>query len=87
MHTLIILAIGLALLVACVQFGFIYLGGKPGRRRAALAFLPLWLVGAGINLWVGVNDGGYPLADELPIFAVVFGIPAAIAGVIAWKSR
>jgi len=87
MHTLIILAIGLVLLVACVQFGFIYLGGKTGRRRAALAFIPLWLIGAGINLWVGVNHAGYSFADELPIFAVVFGIPAAIAGYLAWKSR
>lgn len=86
MHTIIILATGFALLIVCVQFGFMYGGGKPGRRRGALAFIPLWLIGAGINLWVGVNNAGYTLAEEMPIFALVFGIPAALAGLIAWKS-
>lgn len=86
MHTLILLATGFALLVACVQFGFVYGGGKPGRRRGALVFIALWFMGAGINFWIGVNEAGYPVADELPIFAIVFGIPAAIAGYIAWKS-
>jgi hypothetical protein len=29
-------------------------------------------------------DGSYPVAQELPIFTVVFLIPAMIAAMVAW---
>jgi len=72
MHTVIVLAVGFALL-----------GGTPGTATAALVFLPLWFVGAAINLYVGVKRAGYSIGDEAPIFVLVFAIPAA-AGVLAW---
>ncbi|HEX9451140.1 MAG TPA: hypothetical protein VF934_06975, partial [Burkholderiales bacterium] len=50
---------------------------------AALAFLPLWLVGAGINMYLGVKQAGYSVAEEAPMFLLVFGVPA-IAALIAW---
>lgn len=46
MHTVIIIAIGFALLGLCV-FGGHQLSGVPGIARGALIFLPLWLIGAG----------------------------------------
>jgi hypothetical protein len=82
MHTIIVLAVGFGLLVACAGVGYV-LGGTPGLAKAVLVFLPLWLVGAGINLYVGVTRAGYSVTDEAPIFLVVFAVPAA-AALAAW---
>jgi hypothetical protein len=84
MHTVIVLAIGFALLGACALVGFL-LGGNANIASAALVFLPLWLIGAGINLYLGVKTAGYSLADEAPIFLVVFAIPALAALVLWWQ--
>ena len=53
--------------------------------RAAMIFIVLWLLGAGINLWVGVSRAGYTLAEEAPVFLLVFGVPAAVAALLAWR--
>jgi hypothetical protein len=45
----------------------------------------LWFVIAGANMWVGVAKAGYSVADELPILALIFGVPAAVAIVLKWK--
>jgi hypothetical protein len=50
---------------------------------AALAFLPIWLIGAGINLWIGVSKAGYSVREEAPIFLLVFAVPAVV-GIILW---
>jgi hypothetical protein len=86
MHTVIVLAIGVGLLGVCASIGAL-LGGASGAATAALAFLPLWLVGAGINMYIGVKRAGYSIAEEAPMFLVVFAIPAAIALVVWWKLR
>jgi len=49
--------------------------------------LPLWFIGAGINMYIGVKQAGYSVADEAPIFLVVFAVPAAIALGLWWKLR
>ena len=36
----------------------------PGARAGAKIFLPLWLVAAGVNMWVGVSQAGYSVADS-----------------------
>jgi hypothetical protein len=53
---------------------------------AVKGFLPLWLIGAGINMWIGVTRAGYSVADEALVFAVVFAIPAAAALLVWWLS-
>ena len=50
---------------------------------AARIFLPLWLLVAVVNLWIGVAHAGYSVAEETPILLVLFGAPAAVA-VAAW---
>lgn len=82
MHTAIVVIIGLVLLGTCLFMGHM-LGGGAGTARAALAFLPLWLVGSGINLYLGVRSAGYSIAEESPVFLVVFAIPA-VAALLAW---
>ncbi len=82
MHTIIVLAIGFGILGVCALAGYL-LGGTSAIATAALAFLPLWLVGAGINMYLGVKQAGYSVAEEAPMFLLVFGVPG-IAALIAW---
>ncbi len=86
MHTLKIIALGLALLALCLFVGRVTSASR-GMATAALIFVPLWLMGAGANLYIGVKSAGYSVADELPVFLVVFLVPAIIASGIWWKLR
>jgi hypothetical protein len=36
-------------------------------------------------MWVGVARAGYSVAEELPIFLLIFGVPAAAAILIKWR--
>jgi hypothetical protein len=36
-------------------------------------------------MWVGVAKAGYSVVEELPIFALIFGVPAVVAIVLKWK--
>jgi len=36
-------------------------------------------------MWVGVARAGYSIAEEFPIFLLVFAIPAVVALFIWWK--
>ena len=82
MHTLKVIAIGVLMLVACSFAGY-FTAGTAGISRAALVFLPLWALGAGINMYLGVKRAGYSIADEAPILLLVFAVPAAVA-IAAW---
>ena len=82
MHTVMVIAGGLALLVVMSLLGRI---SGFGLARAAFWFIPIWFVCAAINMWVGVTRAGYSVAAELPIFLFVFAVPAAIALVLRWK--
>jgi len=52
---------------------------------AAQIFIPIWLAAAGINMWVGVARAGYSVAEELPIFLLIFALPAGVAAFVWWK--
>ena len=85
MHTLKVIAGGFILLAVSLLIGRL-VGGTPaaGVAGAAKLFIPLWLVLAGVNLWIGVTRAGYTVADEAPIFLVVFAVPAAAALLLVW---
>ena len=85
MHTVIVMGGGFALLAACLLPGHALGNGMPGLVTGAKVFIPLWLLGAAINMWVGVQQAGYLVADEFPIFVGIFGVPAIVAGLIWWK--
>jgi hypothetical protein len=84
MHTVIVIVIGLLLLGACLLMGR-NLGDQGGLGRAALSFLPVWLMGAGVNMYIGVKNAGYSMSDELPVFLLVFAVPALVALLVWWK--
>jgi len=81
MHTIMVLAGGLVLLAVCLLVGR-YTGSI---GKGALAFIPLWLIAAAVNMWIGVNRAGYSYADEFPIFLLIFLVPAAVAAWLWWK--
>ena len=82
-----VIAGGFGLLIVCLLLGR-WMGSAVGLATAAKVFIPIWLLGAGINMWVGVSKAGYSVAEEAPIFALVFAVPAAVAlGVLWWLSR
>ena len=84
MHTLIVIAIGLLGLGLCLLVGHAT-GGAAGAARGALFFMPLWLIGAAANMYIGVKGAGYSLSEELPVLLVVFVIPAAAAALAWWR--
>jgi hypothetical protein len=83
MHTLKVILGGIALLLLCLAAGR-WLGGAGGLVTGAKLFIPLWLLGAGLNLWLGVTRAGYTVAEELPVFGIVFAVPVLLAVVCWW---
>jgi len=87
-HTVRVIVGGFALLALCLLVGRWVGGPEPaaGLVNGAKLFIPLWLVAAGVNLWIGVSKAGYTVAEEAPIFLLVFAVPAAVALLLVWKA-
>jgi hypothetical protein len=85
MRSAIIIVAGLVLLGLFALVASRFMGGASSVISAAKAFIVVWLLIALGNMWIGVSRAGYPLADELPIFLVIFAIPAAVAAFVWWK--
>lgn len=84
MHTLMTIVAGLLLLAVFAIFGWLW-GGVGGIPAALRLFLPVWALATLAHLWVGVTRAGYTVAQELPILAVNFLIPAIVALLLAWR--
>jgi len=76
-----------ALLVFLAVARWLGRGDTGAMRQAAALFIPIWLIASSINMWIGVSRAGYTVMQELPILVPVFGIPAAIAGLVIWYLR
>jgi surface polysaccharide O-acyltransferase-like enzyme len=86
MRTVVIIVGGLLLLGLFVFVGRLLGGGTTQSMvTAAKLFLPVWLVAALVNMWIGVSRVGYSVAEELPIFLAIFLIPGIAAAFIWWK--
>ena len=85
MHVVLVMLGGLSLLAIFSLFGWLWGASTAGVALAAKCFVPLWLVIATVNMLVGVYHAGYSWREELPIFALVFAVPAVVAGVVAWR--
>jgi hypothetical protein len=85
MRSLVIVLAGFVVLAVCLLIGRL-LGGasKKALAKAALVFIVVWLALTALNMWIGVTQAGYSVAEELPIFALLFAIPA-VAAVILWR--
>jgi hypothetical protein len=86
MRTGLFLLSGILFLAASLIVGKLFSANYPGATTVAtVLFVALWLVIAGANMWVGVAKAGYSVAEELPILALIFGLPAAVAVLVRWK--
>ncbi len=73
MRTALFLVAGFLLLTASLLLGRLFSANYPGATVVAtIAFVVLWLVIAGAT-------------EELPIFLLIFGLPAAVAILLKWK--
>ena len=85
MRTAVTLVGGLGLLGVFALAGWRLGGGAPSMVTAAKIFILVWLAATLFNMWLGVARAGYSVAEELPIFLILFIIPAAAAGFLWWK--
>jgi hypothetical protein len=85
MRTLVIIVGGLAIFGIFTLVGSRFGNGAPSVVTAAQIFLPVWLFAALVNMWIGVSRAGYSVAEEFPIFLVIFMVPAAVAAFTWWK--
>ena len=86
MRTVLFLVAGLLLLGAALLLGKLFSTHYPSAAFVAtVAYVALWLIVAGINMWVGVAKAGYSATEELPIFLLIFSVPAAVAILLKWK--
>jgi hypothetical protein len=86
MRTALFLVAGLLLLAGVLLLGKLFSSNYPeAPRLATIAFVVLWLAIAGANMWVGVAKAGYSVAEELPIFLLIFALPATVAVLVKWR--
>ncbi|HET7031960.1 MAG TPA: hypothetical protein VFJ48_02470 [Casimicrobiaceae bacterium] len=86
MRTAVIILGGLVLLGLFALAGWRFGEGTRGLATASIGFVGIWLIIALANMWVGVTRAGYSVAEELPIFAVIFVVPAAVAAIVWWRT-
>ena len=85
MHILLVNVGGLVQLAIFVLFGWLWGANAAAMALAAKVFVPVWLVVTVVNLWIGVTHAGYSVKEELPILALNFLVPAAVAALVAWQ--
>jgi len=77
MRTLLFLLAGFLLVGASFILGKLFLDLYAGAITWATSlFIVLWLAVAAANLVAGVRRAGYGIAEELPFFLLIFGLPA-----------
>jgi hypothetical protein len=82
MHTIMVVSAGLVLLVL---FALIGKTTSMGLAKAMLWFVAVWLICAAVNMGLGVMRAGYTVAQEFPIFLLVFATPAVAAAALYWR--
>ena len=86
MRTTLFFIVALLLLGACLLLGRLFSAHYPqASYTATVAFILVWLAITAANLWVGVAKAGYSFSEELPIFLLIFCVPAAVAVLLKWK--
>ena len=86
MRTGLFLIAGFLLLAASLLLGRLFSATYPNASVVAIVvYAALWFVIAVANMWIGVAKAGYSFAEELPIFALIFVLPAAVGIILKWK--
>jgi hypothetical protein len=86
MRTVIIILGGLVLWAVCLGIAKLLANTSTSSMTiATAAFVAIWFVAAALNMWVGVSRAGYSFQEELPIFLLIFLLPALVAVFAKWK--
>jgi hypothetical protein len=86
MRTVIIILAGLALWAVFLAIAKVMAGsGTSSMNKATIAFVVIWFAAAAANMWVGISRAGYSFREELPIFLLIFLLPAAVAVLVKWR--
>jgi hypothetical protein len=86
MRTAIIMAVGFVLWAACLGVAKLLARASTSSMiTATVAFVVIWFIAAAANMWIGVSHAGYSFWEELPIFLLIFLLPAAVAMFVKWK--
>ncbi len=86
MHTIKMIILGLAVLMVFLVMGRSTTAPR-GIATAAFSFLSLWLIIAATNTYMVGADAGYSVTQAMPVFLLVFAVPALVAFVLWRKSR
>lgn len=87
MHLIMVTAGGFVLLGLFLLLGRFWDPDRGILGVAAKAFIPVWLALTLVNVWIGVQHAGYTVLQELPVFAISFGVPAAVAALIMKRTQ
>ncbi|MBH1964718.1 MAG: hypothetical protein I8H77_10310 [Comamonadaceae bacterium] len=85
MHIVMVIGAGILLLCVFAMFGWLWGASTAGITLAIKAFVPVWLVVACVNMWVGVSHAGYSVREEAPILVLNFAVPAILAALATWQ--
>jgi hypothetical protein len=85
MRTVLIILGGFVLWGICLGLARMISNSSSSGTLATVSFVVLWFVVAAVNMWFGVTRAGYSFQEELPIFLVIFLLPAAVATFVNWK--
>jgi hypothetical protein len=86
MRTGLFLLAGFLSLAASLILGRLFSTSYPSATTVAtVAYIVLWLIIAAANMWTGVAKAGYSVAEELPIFALIFLLPVVVGVILKWK--
>ena len=85
MRTAIIIAAGFVLWGICVGIAKLLPQNPSSTTIATVVFVVLWFIAAAANMWIGVAKAGYSFMEELPIFLVIWLVPAAVAVAVKWR--
>ena len=86
MRTGLFLLAGVLIAGACLILGKLFAVASPEAARWATGvFVVVWFAVAGFNMWLGVAKAGYSATEELPIFLLIFAVPATAAILVQWK--
>lgn len=79
MRTALTIFAGFLVWGVCV--GAAKMSSNPSRAigTATIAFVGVWFLAAAVNMYFGVARAGYAFREELPIFLVIFLLPAIVA--------
>jgi hypothetical protein len=86
MRTLIMIIGGFVLWASCLGIAKFVAGSSASSTTMATAsFVAIWFVIAAANMYVGVTQAGYSFLEELPIFLLIFSLPAVAAVLVKSK--